>query len=88
MEDASWLVDWADLLRVWRSVLGESNVVAIDYEQAMLEFGSTTQPILEAFGINTDGFPAMNTLHSNPSRTGALDRLAKRVIRRVRRDFL
>ena len=88
MEDDSWLVDWAELLRVWRSVLGESNVVAIDYEQAMLEFGSTTQPVLEAFGINTDGFPAMNSLHSNRSRTGVLDRLAKRVIRRVRRYFL
>jgi hypothetical protein len=88
MEDASWLVDWADILRVWRSVLGESNVVAIDYEQAMLAFGSTTQPILEAFGITTEGLPAMNTLFANRSRTSGLDRLTKRVTRRVRRYFL
>jgi len=88
LQDDSWIVDWADLLRVWRSVLGESNVVAIDYEHAMLEFDSTTQPILEAFGINTNGFPVMNALHANRSRTSSVETVANLVKRRVRRYFL
>jgi Sulfotransferase family len=88
LEDDSWMVDWAEMLRVWRSVLGEANVVAIDYEQSMATHGSTTQPILEAFGIDTTGLPPMDSDHANRSRNPRVDLLTKRVIRRVRRLFL
>lgn len=88
LEESGWISDWEQLLAAWRSVLGEENVVTIDYEQSMATFGSTTQPLLEAFGIDTDGLPPMNLARANRSRNPRLDRVIRRTTRRVRRLFL
>ena len=85
LEDGTWLTDWADMLAVWRSVLGSSNVVELSYEQAMAEHGGTTQGILEAFGIAPDGLPSMNSAVRNRSGNAHLNRIKRRVVKRVRR---
>jgi hypothetical protein len=88
LEDDTWQVDWEQLLATWRSVLGASNVISVDYEQAMATYGSTTQPLLEAFGINCAGLAPMTSRRANRSSNSKFGLLAKRSFNQVRRRFI
>lgn len=85
LEDGSWLADWDHLLSVWRSVLGEDDVVAFDYEEAMSAHGSTTRGVLDALGVETVGLPDLDTIRSNRSGHPGIARLSRRITRRLRR---
>jgi hypothetical protein len=93
VEPDTWLVQWDDMLGVWRGVLGEESVVTFSYEESMSRRGSTIPSVLEALGIDSrrlppwDGFTANVTreAHQAPSRGSALLSALRRRLRKTKR---
>jgi hypothetical protein len=63
----TWLVEWDDMLRVWRKVLGHDNVVAFSYEDTIARYGSSIPGVLAALGIPPDRAPSWEGFVANVS---------------------
>jgi hypothetical protein len=65
--DDTWLTRWDEMLATWRSVVGEANVRAFSYEDAMAAEGTTIPGVLEALGVSSVGLPEWTSYHANVS---------------------
>ena len=63
----TWLVAWDDMLRVWRNVLGDDNVVAFSYEDTIARHGSSIPGVLAALDIAPDSVPSWQGFVTNVS---------------------
>jgi hypothetical protein len=63
----TWLVKWEEMLSVWRSVLGDENVVDFSYEEAMAQYRSTIPAVLGALWIDPIGLPSWEGVTANTS---------------------
>jgi hypothetical protein len=61
----SWLVQWDEMLDVWRRVLGADRVVSFDYADALTEHRSTIPAVLEALGIDASELPSWDRYREN-----------------------
>ncbi len=61
----TWLVRWEEMLSVWRSVLGDDNVVDFSYEEAMAQLDSTIPAVLSALSIDPVGLPSWEGVTAN-----------------------
>ena len=53
------------MLSVWRSVLGDENVVDFSYEEAMAQLDSTIPAVLSALSIDATGLPSWEGVTAN-----------------------
>jgi hypothetical protein len=89
IESDTWLVEWDHMLSVWRTVLGEDNVVAFGYEEAMARHRSTIPAVLGALHLDADGLPSWERLTANVTSRlskgapGPLKRLSVTALRRM-----
>ncbi|MFA5883104.1 MAG: sulfotransferase [Acidimicrobiia bacterium] len=92
VEPDSWLVRWDEMLAVWRSVIGADRVVAVGYEDAVDEHGSTIPGVLDALGVDLAGLPSWEEYRDNPTSVPATaapprPRGARRVLAGARRKL-
>lgn len=69
----SWLVNYAEILRVWRAEFGDEAVHAIDYDDAVRTLGSTIPALLRHVAPDAGPWPAwdhyvLNTAGKAPRR--------------------
>ncbi len=82
----TWLTDWDQMLRVWRNVLGDENVVTCDYDDSVARYGSSIPAVLTALGIDPDEVPPWQGFVANvtPGHTGTFAPAAPTTTERVR----
>lgn len=82
----TWLTDWDQMLRVWRNVLGDENVVTCDYDDSVARYGSSIPAVLTALGIDPDEVPPWQGFVANvtPGNTGTFARVTPTATERVR----
>lgn len=68
VEPDSWLVQYEDLLGVWRRVLGDDQVESVGYEEAMAAFGSTVPAVIEVLRLQQSHLPDWRGIHENGSQ--------------------
>jgi hypothetical protein len=82
----TWLTDWDQMLRVWRNVLGEDNVVTCDYDDSVARYGSSIPAVLTALGLDPDEMPPWQGFVANvtPGHTGTFARVTPTTTQRIR----
>lgn len=71
VEADTWLVQWEEMLSLWRRILGDENVVDFSYEEAMVQYDSTIPAVLGALSIDPIGLPSWEGLTINASSRSA-----------------
>jgi hypothetical protein len=86
VEPDTWLTDWDQMLRVWRNVLGDENVVTCDYDDSVARYGSSIPAVLTALGLDPDEMPPWQGFVANvtPGHTGPFARVAPTATERIR----
>jgi hypothetical protein len=84
VEPDTWLVQWDEMLAVWRRVLGEEAVVSFGYEDVMAEYRSSIPGVLAAFSIDETVLPSWVGVTANTRRKRERS-LGAKVVRRMNR---
>ena len=84
VEPDTWLVEWDQMLSVWRRVLGEDRVVSFGYEDVMDRYRSSIPGVLAALSIEDTDLPTWVGVVAN-TRSRPQPALARRVAQRLGR---